>query len=166
MKFVFKGLLGVVLLFTTGTSFAADTKKVSIQKFVDQFYQNKEAQKKSPRLFSHPRACPPSACPPPRRACTDVVCEKLGHFGCDEVYEVTAVGRMCRGNYDGSCVAAACDMLGPFACDELQEIGIVARACVGNFDMGCFYSVCNRLGHFGCDSIDEVEEVLNSCAGN
>ncbi|WP_413289361.1 hypothetical protein [Bdellovibrio sp. HCB337] len=162
MKLISRLLISVVL-FATPLAWSAPAKKLTVQQLVDQYYQQKEMKAK---LFSSVSSRPPINCNPSGPSCTDVACEKLGHFGCDDMSEIQDVGRACRGNYDGTCVAAACEKLGHFGCDEITEITSVGRACVGNYDTSCLDSVCNRLGHFGCDEVSEIDQVLRSCAGN
>jgi len=165
MKFASKFLM-MVVLFVASSSFAAGAKVFSVKELVDQFYQKKESRQAVSRFFSDNLQAPPRYCPPSGPSCADVACDKLGHFGCDDLKEIKEVGVACRGNFDGSCLSAACDKLGHFGCDDMKEVQSVARACVGNYDSTCFESVCNRLGHFGCDDLNEVEEVLRTCAGN
>jgi hypothetical protein len=148
-------------------SYAAESKTLSIARLVDQYYAKKETKNLSSKLFGKPLVRPPINCnPEPARSCTDVVCDRLGQFGCDDISEIQQVGRLCRGNYDGNCIESVCDKLGQFGCDDMNEVQAVGRACVGNYDTSCFESVCQRLGQFGCDDMNEVEEVLRTCAGN
>jgi hypothetical protein len=139
----------------------------SIRDLVDQFYAQKESAA-SVQLFSfHPPRREQCEEPMPTGpSCRDVACDKLGHFGCDDMSEVSTVNRACRGNYDGQCLEVVCNKLGHFGCDDMSEVQTVARACVGNYGTECFEDTCTRLGHFGCDDVSEVQEVLRECAGN
>ena len=165
MKFASR-LLVMAVLFATGSSFAAGAKTFSVKELVDQYYHQKESRQILSRFFSDSIQAPPIDCQPNGPSCTDVACDRLGRFGCDDLNEITEVGRACRGNFDGNCLTSACDKLGRFGCDDMNEIQAVARACVGNYDTSCIESVCGHLGRFGCDDLNEIEEVLRACAGN
>ncbi|MEZ0391724.1 MAG: hypothetical protein ACAH59_05885 [Pseudobdellovibrionaceae bacterium] len=143
---------------------AGSSSKLSVRQLVDHFYQQKERQSLLLNLneLHHPPHCDEPVGP----SCTDVACEKLGAWGCDDLSEIKEVGAACRGNYDGQCLKAACAKLGAWGCDNLSEVKEVARACVGNYEMSCFDSVCQRLGAWGCDDLSEVKEVLQTCSGN
>lgn len=167
MKFHTAVVVLLVAFISIGAE-AAGSRLFSVSEMVDQYYANKlesvGSREKAESLF---RGRGPVNCDPhgSQQPCIDLVCEKLGTFGCDSVSEIQEVGRMCRGNPDGRCIDTVCNKLGTFGCDSHVEIGEVARACVGNVDVGCFESVCRRLGSFGCDSQSEVAEVLRTCAG-
>ncbi len=81
----------------------------------------------------------------PTTDCTDVVCNRLGQFGCDDKSEIDEVLLWCRGNYGGNCIEVSCKFLGQFGCDDRSEVQEIARACVGNFGGDCITSVCGRL---------------------
>jgi hypothetical protein len=157
-------LLVLAIFFATSLSLGMAPKALSVKELVDQYYQHKDSGADFSRRNSSYR--PPGYCDPVGPSCVDVACDKLGHFGCDDLSEIKEVGVVCRGNYDGSCLEAVCAKLGHFGCDDLSEIRSVARACVGNYDLSCFESVCSRLGAFGCDDVKEVEDVLKTCVGN
>lgn len=154
------------MLFATSVLAAqAEVKSAPISELVDQYYQQKSLVTQYHSLFtkqSHPPiGCQPSDSP----TCFDSACNQLGSQGCDDISEIQAVSRACRGNYNGVCINAACRKLGPFGCDDISEIESVARACVGSVDSECLDSVCKRLGQFGCDDISEIETVLRTCSG-
>ena len=166
-------VLALVVFLTSAVSVAktvsSERKAYSVNELVDQFYAKKEALQNAKKLFAGKLNHPPHQpidCHPEGPSCVDVACLKLGSFGCDDIAEVQAVTRACRGNYDGNCLNAACTKLGSFGCDDMDEVQAVARACVGNYETDCLNSVCSRLGSFGCDDLDEIVEVLRSCAGN
>jgi hypothetical protein len=96
-------------------------------------------------------------------ACVDVVCSRLGQFGCDDMSEVERVGRICRGNINGGCVDAVCDKLGQFGCDDFSEVERVTTMCRGHYNGRCIDVACDHLGHFGCDDISEVTRVGQAC---
>lgn len=168
------------LTLVSASAFAAAPQNLSIQELVDQYYAQKEvSSQKHLQLRTEskslgfkafevrPQRRGPRDCQPDDSGnCTDVVCDKLGTFGCNEMSEINEVNRICRGNYGGDCINAACNALGTFGCNEMSEVSTVGRACVGNYDTGCFTSTCSRLGTFGCNEMSEVEQVLRSCAGN
>lgn len=159
-------LLATLVLFALHFALATTQNKFSIQELVDQYYAVKDSQASALKLFSVPQNHRPRNCYPEGESCTDVACEKLGTFGCDDMDEIKEVNLACRGNFGGSCLRTACNKLGSFGCDDIREVRDVARACVGNYDTDCFESVCRRFGSFACDDLSEVIEVLRSCAGN
>lgn len=167
---IFSQVLALVVcligLNVSAKTFATDQKTFSVNELVDQFYAKKDAVQNAQKLFAGKLNRPPHNCYPDGPSCVDAACARLGAFGCDDISEVQAVARVCRGNHNGNCLNAVCDKLGAFGCDDPNEIQAVARACVGNYDTDCFNSVCARLGSFGCDDLDEAVEVLRTCAGN
>ncbi len=152
----------ICLLMLSVNTFAANkTFKSQVNQLVDQYYTNQVLQKLSinrSNIEDH-------NCVPSKPECLDVVCNRLGSFGCDSTNDIIAVSKACRGNVNGLCVDELCSRLGSFGCDSISEATRVAQACIGNDDAACVNSVCTRLGSFGCDSISEVETVAKSCAG-
>jgi len=102
----------------------------------------------------------------PNLGCVEIICKKLGTFGCDDQSEVLRVSQMCRGNRTGKCVETLCEKLGTFGCDDIGEIERVAQSCKGNFSQGCVAFACEKLGTFGCDDVSEVERVAAACKHN
>ena len=129
----FSQITALIVLFAalgmTSQSYASESKSAVITKLVDQYYAKKEAKNLSSKLFGKPMARLPINCnPEPARNCTDVVCEKLGQFGCDDMSEIKQVAQLCRGNYDRNCIESVCDKLGQFGCDDMNEVQAVQRA--------------------------------------
>ncbi len=160
-------VLVLLMVFISIGARASDRALFSVGELVEQYYAKKDHAEARGRLAFTSRLHTPRDCEPRQgqQSCIELICDKLGTFGCDTAGEIQEVGRACRGNPDGTCVDAVCTKLGTFGCDTMGEVREVARACVGNFDVGCFESVCRRLGTFGCDTQTEVDEVLRSCAG-
>lgn len=159
-------ILVLLMVFVAIGAQAGDRSLFSVSELVDQYYAKKDSADTKGRLAFTLRLRGPRDCDPQgQQSCIELICDKLGTFGCDTTSEIQEVGRACRGNPDGTCVDAVCTKLGTFGCDTMSEVRDVARACVGNFDIGCFESVCRRLGTFGCDTQAEVDEVLRSCSG-
>lgn len=158
-----------------GTATAAFMRAVKVQTLVSDFLLAREAARQTPR--SAVIAAAPGAgtfdfrdrrdeCDDDDLSCVDVVCDRLGTFGCDSQSEVSAVLSACRGNDDGGCISSLCDRLGTFGCDSLSEVQAVAASCANNRGGECVTSVCNHLGTFGCDSQAEVTRVAEACRGN
>jgi hypothetical protein len=151
-------------------SSSANAASDSIDHLVNQFFVAQSVSKSSPKSTSRqfslsrdPRCDDgPSR---PAGGCVDVVCKKLGPFGCDDISEMERVANMCRGNFDGRCVESVCSQLGSFGCDDLSEVEHVTMVCRGGHG-GCIDTVCKRLGRFGCDDMSEIEQVARTCQGN
>jgi hypothetical protein len=113
-----------------------------------------------------PPGCDPHHPPPPQNSnqCIDIVCEKLGSFGCDQQSEITAVAAACRG-VDPTCVESTCNRLGSFGCDQMSEITDVTNTCRQVFDGRCMDVACDHLGTFGCDQMSEIKQVAALCKG-
>ncbi len=163
MKFVSMFMILCVAIAAT----AGIQKAFSVPELVDQYYATPKNKSISLKLFSSARPdqrdCHER---PDTQACVDFACKKLGSWQCDDMNEINAVSRACRGNYGSACLEKACQKIGSWQCDDINEITEVARACVGNYDTGCFENVCTRLGSWQCDDIKEITEVLRSCAGH
>lgn len=95
--------------------------------------------------------------------CVDVVCEKLGTYGCDTLKEIQEVGNICRGVRKPSCITSLCSKMSAYSCDSLKELERVASSCRGRVSRKCVDLVCDKLETYGCDTITELERVGSLC---
>ena len=170
-------LIAILTLFCCSIAFAnADVKAKATASVVDakkidslvlSYLLNKNQQKSN--LFEslsssrRPPHCDPHN-PPNSSECLDVVCDKLGTYGCDTQSEISQVTLACRG-VDSDCVSASCSYLGTYGCDTISEIQQVTNTCRDVFDGRCMEVACNKLGTYGCDTMSEIQQVGALCKG-
>jgi hypothetical protein len=162
-----KIILSLIAVVTFGVSVAFPKSNPQIQQLADQFLLDQQIMKyKMNQMTSSmvdlytTKHVPPN-CPPQGTSgsCIDIVCSKLGQFGCDTQSEITQVAGICKGNIDGDCVEASCAKLSPFGCDTMSEVSEVAALCKGKSNGQCVEIACENLGQFGCDTISELTAV-------
>lgn len=109
-------------------------------------------------------ACPPYPGQGTSLSCMELVCRKLGSYGCDDQNEISRVAQLCATQFDGNCIQSVCTKLGSYGCDDFQEIQRATAICDGNFGSYCLDTVCSKLGSYGCDDVSELQRVGLSCS--
>ena len=109
-------------------------------------------------------SCPPYPGQGASVTCMQVVCNKLGSYGCDDQADISRVAQVCASQFDGSCIQSACEKLGSYGCDDFTDIQRVAALCSGNFGSYCINTACSYLGSYGCDDVTDLQRVGLSCA--
>ena len=99
------------------------------------------------------------------QTCRDAVCARIGSIYCNELSELEAVGRVCRGHYNGACVENVCDRIGSIYCNELSEMEGVMAVCRGTRGTSCLDKVCSMIGSIYCNELSEVRAVGEVCRG-
>lgn len=111
------------------------------------------------------RRCEDNSEKGPSGRCVDLVCEKLGTYGCDSQSELSEVAMICSSQYNESCMASSCRRLGTYGCDSISELKEVSGLCENVRSSGCVDQVCERLGTYGCDSVSELKGAAQACSG-
>jgi hypothetical protein len=138
----------------------------SIETLANEFYA-RQAMKKIMPMFGVTVANRDDRCNPhqPGDSCTDAVCSKLSKYDCDDMSDLTRVGKICSTQHNGRCIDSVCSRLSKYDCDDFSDIERVANVCEGQYNGRCVDAVCSRMSKYDCDDVGDIQRVTRACSG-
>jgi hypothetical protein len=159
----------IVSILVLALGFSAQAKsshkkfsKAQIDKIAAEYFVNESKQMFS--LATEPRSCDDQQ-DQGGRSCTDVACDLVGSYNCNDVSEIERIGNACRGNHSGRCLESLCNKVGSYNCNDISEIEQVAASCRGSLNEKCVDKACEYVGSYNCNDISEIQRIGAACRG-